>query len=194
MDACTQCVKCANLTIEHLIDLAHKEFSRDNSVPSAAFYQLHDSVADLEIAADAGCHFCGLLMACLKGYPDNGNWIADEWEGEDCSPEHSLLATARQLSHSEIRLCILSDDSNPNDTLADVRVLDTLMVHVGPRDLLGEDIDDGIESFPVFKLTLASSRGKCINSAFLVFNAHLLSQYDVSSQFRYPGAFPHWTI
>lgn len=95
MDAGKRCVRCANLTIEHLVDLAHKELSRYSSVPSAAYYQLHDSIESLEIAADAGCHFCNLIVGCLKGYWDNGNWIADEWEGEDCYPEHSLLARAR---------------------------------------------------------------------------------------------------
>lgn len=161
MDAGKQCVRCADLTIEHLVDLAHEEFSRDNSVPSASCYQLHDSIVSLEIAADGGCRFCNLLMACLKGYWDNNNWIADEWEGEDCHPEHSLLARARQLMQSEVRLCILSDDSDRNDTFADVKVLDTLLVQVGPHDELGGDIDDEIERFPVFKLTLASTRATC---------------------------------
>lgn len=161
MDTGEQCVKCASLTIEHLIDLAHEGFSRDNSVPSTACYQLHDSIVSLEIAADAGCHFCNLTMACLKGYRDNGNWIADEWEGEDCDPEHSLLARARQLLQSEVRLCIVSDDSDRNDAFADVKILDTLLVQVGPHDELGGDIDDEIERFPVLKLTLASSRGTC---------------------------------
>lgn len=161
MDTGKQCVRCANLTIEHLVDLAHKEFSRDNSVPSAACYQLHDSIVSLEIAADEGCDFCNLIMACLKGYVDNDNWIADEWEGEDCHPEHSLLARARRLLQSEVRLCIVSDDSDRDDAFADVKVLDAILVQVGPHDELGGDIDDGIERFPVFKLTLASSRGTC---------------------------------
>lgn len=162
MDAGKQCVRCSGLTIEHLVDLAHKEFSQDNSVPSAACYQLHDSIASLEIAADGGCCFCNLIMACLKGYLDNDSWIADEWEGEDCHPEHSLLARARQLLQSEVRLCIVSDDSDRNDAFSDVNVLGTLLVQVGPHDELEGDIDDEIERFPVFKLTLASTRGTCI--------------------------------
>lgn len=161
MDASKQCVRCANLTIEHLVDLAHNEFSRDNSVPSAACYQLHDSIMGLEIAADAGCHFCCFLVACLKGYPDNGNWVATEWEGEDCNPENCLLARARQLLQSEVRLCVVSDDSDRNDAFANVKVLETLLVQVGPHDELEGEIDDEFERFPVFKLTLASSRGTC---------------------------------
>lgn len=161
MDTGKQCVRCANLTIEHLVDLARKGFSRDSSVPSAACYQLHDSIEDLEIAADAGCHFCNLIKACLNGYWDNNSWIADEWEGEDCHPEHSLLTRARQLLQSEVRLCIVSDDSDRNDALADVKVLDAILVQVGPYDELGGETDDGVERFPVFKLTLASLRGTC---------------------------------
>lgn len=164
MEAYTQCVNCANLTIEHLVDLAHKEFSRDGRVPSAAYYQLHDSIEDLEIAADAGCHFCKLLLACLKGYPDTGNWIADEWEGEGCNPETSLLAFARRLPQSEVKICIVSDDSDPKDTFADVRVLDTLSVQVGPYDpgFHGDEPEyDEAFNFPLLKLTLASSRGTC---------------------------------
>lgn len=161
MDTGKQCARCASLTIEHLVDLARKGFSRDNSVLSVAYYQLHDSIEDLEIAADAGCHFCNLIMACLKGYWDNDNWIADKWEGDDCHPEHSLLARARQLLQSEVRLCIVSDDSDRNDALADVKVFDTILIQVGPHDELEGEIDDRIERFPVFKLTLATSRGTC---------------------------------
>lgn len=169
MESCTQCANCANLTIEHLIDLAHEEFSQNDRVPSAACYELHDSIKSLEIAADAGCEFCYFLVACLKGYPDNGNWIADAWQGEDCDLEHSLLARARQLQHSEVRLCIVSDDSDPNDTLVDVKVLDTLLVQIGPHDAVGEEMEDGMETFPVFKLTLATSRGACGTSSACMF-------------------------
>lgn len=161
MDVGKQCERCANLTIEHLVDLAHKGFSRDDGVPSAACYQLHDSILSLEIAADAGCHFCNLIVGCLKGYLDNGSWNSDEWKGEDCNTEHSLLATARQLLHSEVRLCIVSEDSDENDAFADVKVLDTLLVQIGPHDDFRAEDDDGIERSPMFKLTLASSRGTC---------------------------------
>lgn len=196
MDAYTQCMKCADLTIEQLVDLAHKEFSRDNRVPSAACYQLHDSIEDLEVAADAGCGFCSLLLGCLKGYQYNGRWVADEWKGEDCNPGHSLLAVATQLAQSQVRLCIASEDSGAIDILADVKVLDTLLVQVGPHDLAvsWEDVDNEIESFPVFKLTLASSRGMFRTIAYLVFDVHLLNRCDLSSQRGNRWAFPCWTI
>lgn len=113
----------------------------------------------LEIAAGSSCHFCTLLVACLKGYPDNGCWIEYDWEGEGCNPAHSLLATARQLPQSEVRLCILSDDSDHKAAFSDVKVLDSLLVQIGPHDESGFDIDDGIKRCPAFKLTLASSRG-----------------------------------
>lgn len=196
MDACTQCVKCADLTIEHLVDLAHKEFSRDDRVPIAACYQLHDSIEGLETAADAGCEFCSLLLGCLKGYVDNGHGVADEWEDEDCNSGDSLLALARQLPQSEVRLCIASEDSGVLDMFADVKVLDTLLVQVGPHDLPvpWEDVDNEIESFPVLKLTLASSRGMCRTIAYLVFDVHLLNRRDLSSQRGNRWAFPCWTI
>lgn len=178
MENCARCATCADLTIEHLIDLAHEEFSQNDRVPSAACFQLHDSVENLEIAADAGCEFCHFLVACLKGYPDNGNWIADAWQGENCELEHSLLSKARQLQRSEVRqlqrsevrLCIVSDDSDPNDKLADVKVLDTLLVQIGPHDAVGEELEDGMETFPVFKLTLATSRGACGPSSVCTFH------------------------
>lgn len=198
MEACTQCENCADLTIEHLIELAHKEFSQNDRVPSAACYELHDSTESLETAADAGCEFCHLLVACLKGYPDNGNWIADAWQGEDCELEHSLLARARQLQHSEVRLCIVSDDSDPNDELSDVKVLDTILVQIGPHDAVGEEFEDGMETFPVFKLTLATSRGAFGTSSaylyILAFDVHLLIQCEKSSELGHTWAFPHWTI
>lgn len=191
-----QCAKCANLTIEHLVDLAHKEFSRDDRVPSAACYQLHDSIEDLELAADAGCEFCYLLVACLKGYVDNGHWFADEWEGEECNPEDSLLAVARQLPQSEVRLCIASEDSDMNDTLADIKVFDTLLVQVGSYDVpeSWEEIENEIQSSPVFKLTLSSSRGTCGTTAYLALDVHSLNRCDISSQRGYPWPFPYRTI
>ncbi|KKY36515.1 putative glucokinase [Diaporthe ampelina] len=52
---------------------------------SATFLRelLHESIEDLEVSADAGCRFCKLLLACLNGYLDNGNWIAGDWKGEE---------------------------------------------------------------------------------------------------------------
>lgn len=171
MNTITQCQNCANLAIEHLVDRLNKGIPIDHGVTRAAYYQLHDSIEGLEVAAGSGCHFCTFLVACLKGYVDNGAWIHNEWKGEDCALENSLLASARNLPSSEVRLCVVSEVSSPYSAFADTRVIDAIFVAVGPwinEGVLGDgshEQERGFYEFPELLLALSSSRGTYRNNA-----------------------------
>ncbi|KAJ4296347.1 hypothetical protein N0V90_006392 [Kalmusia sp. IMI 367209] len=163
-----QCTRCASLTIEHLVDLAYKKFSRDEGVPKAACYVLHDSIEDLETAAKAGCEFCDLLLTCFKAYqrgPNDYGWIARNWQPEKCEQEWSLYTLSKQLSCSNVRICLTSCDLDQDASFDDVKVLDALQVALGPYSLgdqpevdIYDEPEEDPDEFPFLRLTLTTSR------------------------------------
>ncbi|KAH8787792.1 heterokaryon incompatibility protein-domain-containing protein [Diaporthe sp. PMI_573] len=112
-----RCELCQNLTLNHLVALAEKEFSSQYGFPSSNFYQHHKSVHDLEQSKQTGCDLCSIIWEALQRA--NSPSIED----------------LRAQDVSDIRIAITSGHvpSNTYDT-SDVRMFDFLSVQAGDKD------------------------------------------------------------
>ncbi|KAL7937009.1 heterokaryon incompatibility domain-containing protein [Trichoderma chlorosporum] len=151
----TRCRPCSGLSVEALLDLAKQEFSA-HYFPTSSYYQHHSSFNDLDQAANAGCDLCLLIVDCLKGIP----WTWDEvgefppyrWEKAEVDIEDSAYTVAKQVALSDVKLSIGTDHLYLGDGIDKVRSFNTLLVQIGPQELL-EEADD--YAFPFLTLTLS---------------------------------------
>jgi hypothetical protein len=105
-----------------------------------AYFRHHDSVDDLENAANKGCDVCNLIVNTLKGYEEEEQWTVspDKWVGSECDPEKSLFAVAQRMPKSNVSVSIASGTSH-GATRNGATLLDTLLVQIGP--LQGGDME-----------------------------------------------------
>jgi hypothetical protein len=102
---------------------------------------------------ELGCDFCRLILECFKGTPKYtpypGSW-PDDWLGSQCKIEDSMYAMAKKRPNSNVRLSINSDNVSSGDTIEQVSVLNTILVKVGPDEILYDDGEDDEEflSYP----------------------------------------------
>lgn len=160
----SRCKYCAGLFLSNLVDLTSTEL-HGHEFPQAAYYQHHSCFQDLEHAANDGCDLCQLILECFKGTPFKGDltW-PEEWEGEGCDVERSMYAEAKDLDVSDVKISINSEDVWFFATLESVRVLDNLLVQVGPRQDDPYDEETGVyaeEGLPKLRLILSTPRGIC---------------------------------
>ncbi|KAF3039451.1 hypothetical protein E8E11_004062 [Didymella keratinophila] len=143
-----QCVYCADLSISTLVNLARTE-PPEERFSQQAFYQHHESVADLQKSAEQGCAFCNFIVQCLKGYTDTHHIWATTWLGSLCEPSKSLFEAAAQSPASDIKIRLLPRGKTHLDSLRGFSVLDTLYVQVGPSIGHGAEteVDNDDDSF-----------------------------------------------
>lgn len=160
----SRCKYCASLFLSDLVNLTSREF-HGHEFPQSAYYQHHSCFQDLEHAANDGCDLCQLILECFKGTPYDGDLIwPNEWEGEGCDVGSSMYAEAKCLDVSDVKISINSEDVWSFATLGSVKVLDNLLVQVGPRQEDPYDEETGVyaeEGLPKLRLILSTSRGIC---------------------------------
>lgn len=103
----------------------------------------------LVFQTDDGCKFCQLILGCFKGAPTGGSHPStwpEEWLGPDCKVEDSIYALAKEMPDSNVRISIGSDNVYIGDTIEKVSVFNTLLVKVGPNEIIDEDDPD--EEYP----------------------------------------------
>jgi len=120
-----ECPYCANLSIELLVDLAKTELS-GLFFPQKAFYRHQPSLGALEEAATKGCSLCSLVVEYLKSSRDHVN----QWP---------YYTDATQLPSTDVKIALNSSHIRINEQLEKVQVFDTLMVHIGPWEDIGEE-------------------------------------------------------
>lgn len=139
-----RCRFCEDLSIDHLVSLAKKEHDGYLFFPREAFYQHQPSIDDLESSATNGCDLCSLILGCLLVTPaefTKGVALPESMVGQDCNPDESMYAEAKELETCSIKVAISSDHfygEHQGPLPADYQ-LDTLLIQVGPRT----DDDDG---------------------------------------------------
>ena len=137
-----RCRFCVGLSISGLIELAEQELS-GHYMPQRAFYQHHSSIIDLESSAHRGCDFCTLIIECFKGTPSDSDrfpqWPATWTDPTTRELENSMWAVAKELPASDIKICINSSNISASEDIDQVRVFDTLLIHVGPIEEINDD-------------------------------------------------------
>jgi hypothetical protein len=140
-----RCICCAGLSISTLVNLVKTE-PPEERFSQQAFYQHHESVADLQKSADEGCAFCTFIVQCLKGYTDTHHIWATTWVGSLCEPGESLFEAAAQSIESDIKIRLLPRGKTHLDSVRGFSMLDTLFVQCGPsigHATESEDDNDG---------------------------------------------------
>ena len=165
----SRCKYCAGLFLSDLVDLTQREFE-GHSFPKVAYYQHHSCFDDLEQAANDGCDLCQLILDCFRGTPFKGeiNW-PEEWEGPQCNIDTSIYSETKYLDATDVKISINSEHVYSDEPLEKVRVLDNLLVQVGPRqgDAFNEetrDYDYDNEGFAKLRLVLTTSHGNNLNT------------------------------
>ncbi|KEY69346.1 hypothetical protein S7711_09739 [Stachybotrys chartarum IBT 7711] len=156
------CQYCANISFQQLVNFARKEFSY-LSFPEVAFYKHHGSFNDLEDSARDGCDFCRIIIDIFKGTPDDEYGLTAwprEWHGEGCHPDGTIYDIAKALKISDVKICLASYFINTDAELDQARILDSLLVQVGPRLIFSDNPDSDHDDFslPPLPLTLSSPR------------------------------------
>jgi len=92
-------------------------------------------------------------------------WVGTRKGVKSIDVDQSMYTRAKSLQVSDVKLAIDSSETWKSQKMDDVRVLDTLMVLVGPkyewRDLDGPEEESDVENWvPVLPLTLTVPRGR----------------------------------
>ncbi|KAI7924621.1 hypothetical protein M0657_004485 [Pyricularia oryzae] len=122
------CSFCEGLSIEHLVELTAVEY-RGGRFPDHAFYQHHATIEDLIESADNGCDFCQFIVACAEAMPSTRN--LDE--------THSFLAFCQEceMRSTDVKIAIHGHHTNEDQTIEEVKLLDTLQIWFGPNPPYG---------------------------------------------------------
>jgi hypothetical protein len=167
-----RCSVCKDLTITRLVQFAEIELAYMGYVPDRpdAYFQHHGSVNALEDSANAGCSLCTLFVDTLKGYEEDDNWTvsSDTWVGSNCDPENSLFSVVKRPSamvpSTDIKICIASGRSTESEIIDGKKVLDTIVLQIGPTQKAEKDPELNGEfeepDFPriFFKLTVPQGK------------------------------------
>ncbi|KAI6351085.1 hypothetical protein MCOR25_010157 [Pyricularia grisea] len=128
------CSFCEGLSIEHLVELTAVEY-RGGRFPDRAFYQHHATIEDLVESADNGCDFCRFIVACAEAMPSTRNF--DE--------THSFLAFCQEceMRSTDVKIAIHAHHTNEDQTIEEVKLLDTLQIWFGPNPPYGyQEMED----------------------------------------------------
>jgi hypothetical protein len=129
------CQPCANLSFQHLVGLAKKEFTvRLDAFPKRAFYAHHASFDELEQSAISGCDLCRLILDLSKSY-NAADWNL-EWQPGTCDTDSSMYATAKALKVSDVKIALTSSYFYSNYTVDvdEPKIYDGFRVQVGPTE------------------------------------------------------------
>lgn len=148
-----------------LIDLAKEEF--DSKIfPNTAYYKHHDSFNTLEDSANSGYDLFPLIVECFKETPDDElMWVGTRNGLKSVDVNQSMYTRAKAQEVSDVKMAIDSSETRNYQQLDDVRILDMLMVLVGPNSE-NSDPDCSEEELyldnwvPVLPLTLTALRGR----------------------------------
>lgn len=171
-----RCRYCNGLSIEALVGLAAKDSFMPRSFPRRSYYQHHESFADLEAAAAAGCDLCLLISESFKGSfylaEDNELLWAPHWEKQPPpSAEMTVYDYVQELEQTDVKISINTQNQVPkpeNSEMDAAQALDTLLVHVGPLEMM-VNLDtgsprSGMSQFgadvPDLELLLTTSTGR----------------------------------
>ncbi|KAI5917149.1 HET-domain-containing protein [Camillea tinctor] len=179
-----RCQYCEGLSLSRLIALAKQEYG-SGVMPEQAFYQHHASLNDLENSATNGCDLCCLVLESLKctGCEPGYDKV---WSAPVCQLEESRFTRMKDLATTDIKLCITSSCLYGSDSLDSVRVLDSILVHIGPvplRDASPKSFDDEWALDPM-ALTMTVPRDEKI-----MFDNYQIGRFrldpDLGSQFNF---------
>ncbi|KAH6885023.1 heterokaryon incompatibility protein-domain-containing protein [Thelonectria olida] len=143
-----RCKFCKELSIERLVELAEVEFGA-MVVPHSAYYSHQPSIAALDASAEQGCDLCQLIVQAL-GLTTNNDRFAFGLEGFDRSQDSTVLATARGLADfydSAVRISINTMHIFEESPLLDVKMLEVLLVQVGPPKEVDDPLSDGGDNY-----------------------------------------------
>ncbi|RTE84999.1 hypothetical protein BHE90_000389 [Fusarium euwallaceae] len=145
-----RCKFCQELSIEHLVELTKTEFGA-MVVPHNAYYKHQPSIAALDASAEQGCDLCQLIVQALGATIDNAHFEF-ELEGFDRSQDSTVLTTARGLAEfydTTIRISINTMHVAWESPLSDVKMLEMLLVQVGPPKEVDDPLSDGGDDYEV---------------------------------------------
>lgn len=147
-----RCKFCQELSIERLVELAEAEFGA-MVVPHNAYYSHQPSIAALDASAEQGCDLCQLIVQALELTTDNAHFEF-ELEGFDRSQDSTVLATARGLADfydTAIRISINTMHVAWESPLSDVKMLEVLLVQVGPPKEVDDPLSDGGDDYEIMQ-------------------------------------------
>ncbi|KAJ4327851.1 hypothetical protein N0V84_001661 [Fusarium piperis] len=147
-----RCKFCQELSIERLVELAEAEFGA-MVVPHNAYYNHQPSIAALDASAKGGCDLCQLIVQALGSTTDNGHFEF-ELEGFDRSQDSTVLETGRGLADfydTAIRISINTMHVAWESPLSDVRMLEILLVQVGPPKEVDDPLSDGGDDYEIIQ-------------------------------------------
>ncbi len=140
-----RCNFCTQLSISCLLDLYYEDGVDEYGYPNYSmerFYQHHQSISNLEQAANNGCDLCQLILDSFKGLPaqaDRSEWWPD----------------IKALPDTNVRIRI-----NSWGYIDGMDAIDELEVHVGP--LQKKYSFNWPRGLLVFSLRLSTPRGNRI--------------------------------
>lgn len=146
------CSFCEGLSIEHLVELTAVEY-RGGRFPDHAFYQHHATIEDLIESADNGCDFCQFIVACAEAMPSTRN--LDE--------THSFLAFCQEceMRSTDVKIAIHGHHTNEDQTIEEVKLLDTLQIWFGPNPPYGyQEMEEYCHLEWPLDLTITVPRGE----------------------------------
>lgn len=120
------------------MDLAKHEFGGDY-FPRRWYYKHHDSFAELEAAARAGCDLCSLIAESVRGSFNHDGETYPHWKLQfnhwDAAPPPDAPTMYHEVILSErtnVKICVSSTHPWTDTRDVGVQPLDVVVVHIGP--------------------------------------------------------------
>ncbi|KAF4820045.1 hypothetical protein CGCSCA5_v004055 [Colletotrichum siamense] len=162
-----QCIYCAKLSIQALVELAKISFEAQR-FPRDAYYQHHDSFSALEQSAHDGCDLCQVILQCFQQTPCEAEqpleWPQEWNETSEASSDgypQTMYSVAKGLDISDVKLCINTSHLYDSQGLRDVKVFDEIIVQVGTLHI-ETDENYGVWSFPQLVLRLSTPKDQAV--------------------------------
>lgn len=188
-----RCKFCQELSIDLLVELAEVEFGA-MVVPHKAYYSHQPSIAALDSSAEQGCDLCQLIVQALGSTTDNDHFEF-ELEGFDRSQDSTVLETARGLADfydTTIRISINTMHVAWESPVLDVKMLEILLVQVGPPKEIDDPLADGGDDYEIVQpdlhpaeLLITSQGASTLPTVHNLLSPHVLSA-STSQPLTYP--------